>query len=327
MSKVRRVVAASVDRHSTIVDDLRCEFSPFAPGVEICELWQVADAPIDLSAPLIDAPSGLLMPQPGQAVMRVVRFLPSGGEGKGEENAQLARAGDIEFKGDLHRTKTFDYAVVRKGEVWLLTEKGDVRLTAGDAVILFGGFHSWENRTETPAEIFSVMIGATGSGEPPTRAPNKPEAETQEGLRRVIAGHDQASSSAILSDAKLDAPITVDPFTKVHVLWQEPAAPPTNRVEDGFPQAKTLIPPQDTGSSFWKVEVAPGNRPALREHTSLDFILITKGELSYVTEDGEITLREGDIMVQSGNSHGWRNHTSDDAALAVVHVGARTIAG
>jgi quercetin dioxygenase-like cupin family protein len=326
MSKVRRVVTASVDRHSTIVDDRRCEFSPFAPGVEICELWQVAEAPIDLGTPVIDAPSGLLMPRPGQAVMRAVRFLPSGEEGKGEENAQLAGAGDIEFKGDLHRTKTFDYAVVRKGEIWLLTEKGDTRLTVGDAVVLFGGFHSWENRTDTPAEIFSVMIGATGSGEPATCVPDNPGAETQEGLRRVIAGHDQAGSSAILSDAFLDAPIIVDPFTKVRVLWQEPAAPPANRVEGGFPQAKILIPPQDTGSSFWKVEVAPGNRPVLREHASLDFILIMEGELSYVTEDGEITLRAGDIMVQSGNSHGWRNHTSDNAALAVVHIGVRTVA-
>lgn len=324
MSKIRRLVASRMNGLSSISDDRLFEFAPFAPSVNISDLWQIAEGPINLDDPFSGSAPPVLMPGPGQVVMRIVQFQPGDVTSKSDENEQLADASGIDINGNLHRTRTLDYAVVRQGELWLVTEDGEVHLTAGDVVILLGGFHSWENRSAVSAEIFSVMIGASAVGAPSVHGIGEAHAQDTDEPRRVIAGHNHAGKSAILSTMASHDAITVDPFTKVRVFWHERLAPPDNSVPDTLKDPVEFVAPQDTGSSFWKVEIAPGNQPTLREHDTLDFVLVTDGELSYVTEAGETVLRTGDVLVQSGNKHGWRNHTSQSASVAVVHIGSQT---
>ena len=64
----------------------------------------------------------------------------------------------------MHTTDTVDYEVVISGEVVLELDDGaEVTLKPGDTVIQNGTRHAWRNRTEKPAVLVVVLIGAKRS--------------------------------------------------------------------------------------------------------------------------------------------------------------------
>ena len=61
----------------------------------------------------------------------------------------------------FHTTVSVDYDYIISGELWLEVDGGeDVRLPAGTVVIQNGGRHAWRNRSNEPALMLSVLIGA-----------------------------------------------------------------------------------------------------------------------------------------------------------------------
>jgi hypothetical protein len=64
----------------------------------------------------------------------------------------------------MHTTPTMDYVVVLAGEVWLELDDGEaVQLRPTDVVIQNGTRHAWRNRTDKPATIAAILVGAAGS--------------------------------------------------------------------------------------------------------------------------------------------------------------------
>jgi mannose-6-phosphate isomerase-like protein (cupin superfamily) len=64
----------------------------------------------------------------------------------------------------FHTTQTLDYVVVLSGMVWLVVDDGEVQLQAGDVVVQLGSRHAWQNRTEGPATLAVVLMGAERAG-------------------------------------------------------------------------------------------------------------------------------------------------------------------
>jgi hypothetical protein len=65
----------------------------------------------------------------------------------------------------MHVTDTVDYAIVLEGEVWLELDEGEeVRLRPHDIVIQNGTRHGWRNKTDKPAKIAFVLVGADHEG-------------------------------------------------------------------------------------------------------------------------------------------------------------------
>jgi hypothetical protein len=61
----------------------------------------------------------------------------------------------------MHTTDTVDYGIVLDGEVWLEVDDGNqVHLKAHDIVIQNGTRHAWRNKSDKPAKIAFVLIGA-----------------------------------------------------------------------------------------------------------------------------------------------------------------------
>jgi uncharacterized cupin superfamily protein len=58
----------------------------------------------------------------------------------------------------MHRTETVDYAVVLEGEIHLLLDDTEVKLSAGDVVIQRGTNHAWSNRSGKPVRMLYVLI-------------------------------------------------------------------------------------------------------------------------------------------------------------------------
>jgi len=56
---------------------------------------------------------------------------------------------------EIHRTRSLDYVIVLEGEIDLLLDDGEVRLSAGDVVVQRATHHAWINRgdAEEPPEL------------------------------------------------------------------------------------------------------------------------------------------------------------------------------
>ncbi|WP_205473644.1 cupin domain-containing protein [Nocardioides sp. SYSU D00038] len=61
----------------------------------------------------------------------------------------------------MHTTDTVDYAICLEGELCLTLDDGaEVTLTPGTCVVQLGTRHAWQNRSDRPALMCYVQIGA-----------------------------------------------------------------------------------------------------------------------------------------------------------------------
>jgi len=56
---------------------------------------------------------------------------------------------------------------------------------------------------------------------------------------------------------------------------------------------------------------------------SVDYIIVVEGQIWLELDDNaEVVLSAGDVLVQNGTRHGWRNRGEVNAVVAVVLLGA-----
>lgn len=78
-----------------------------------------------------------------------------------EHSPGIAEALEPENPG-MHTTPTVDYDIVLDGEVWLeLSDGREVKLVAGDIAVQHGTRHAWRNKSDRPATVAAILIGAT----------------------------------------------------------------------------------------------------------------------------------------------------------------------
>jgi quercetin dioxygenase-like cupin family protein len=58
----------------------------------------------------------------------------------------------------MHRTKTVDYGIVLSGEVYLVLDKQETLLKAGDVVVQRGTNHAWANRSSEPCRMAFILV-------------------------------------------------------------------------------------------------------------------------------------------------------------------------
>ncbi len=63
----------------------------------------------------------------------------------------------------------------------------------------------------------------------------------------------------------------------------------------------------------------------MHQTDTIDFVVVLKGELIAVMQDGERTLYPGDCFVQRGTMHSWYNRTDEPAIVAAVLISAEPL--
>ncbi|HJP76333.1 MAG TPA: cupin domain-containing protein [Pseudonocardiaceae bacterium] len=171
-------------------------------------------------------------------------------------------------------------------------------------------------------------------------------------IRRVVTGHDREGRARVVDDRAVE-PITsgLMPGCAAYRLWgrdERPTFP-----DDGSPHpADAYYPPRD-GSRFMINEIAPGElipepgldetaaladlerlmpgamaamepgAPGTHRTDSIDYVLVVSGEVTLELDDGARTvLRAGDVVVQNGTRHAWRNQGTEPCTIVGVAVGA-----
>lgn len=174
--QIRRVVTGQVGSKSVIVSDgpsPKTFASNTVPNAASALLWATPATP---SLPHSGRDSisleSSLIPEVGGTRLVLVTFPPDSIftnpnldlAAYAAENAAFAPEFMRHFEAaepGMHTTKTVDYGIVVRGEIWLEVDDGQlVQLHPGDVVVQNGTRHAWRNKSAEPATIAFVLIGA-----------------------------------------------------------------------------------------------------------------------------------------------------------------------
>lgn len=173
---VRRVVIADASGKSAIVSDgdaPRSHEFTNPRGFAQALVWTTPPSPKRVFAgddptlaarslvPPVNATSLIVLTFPPDSVFADPGFDPVAAVAEGLEHSPgIAEALEPENPG-MHTTPTVDYDIVLEGEIWLeLSDGEEVKLTAGDVVVQHGSRHAWRNKSNQPATVAAILIGA-----------------------------------------------------------------------------------------------------------------------------------------------------------------------
>ena len=140
MKEIRRIVCADgPDGKSKAVHDGPAPVMS-GPGFSSTFIWATDATPARIDGD----PPRVLAPPPGGSLCRILTFPP--------ERAPHRR---------MQKTRTLDFCLVLEGEITLVLDAEEVKLTAGDTVVQRGTSHAWSNRSDAPCVLAISSHDAT----------------------------------------------------------------------------------------------------------------------------------------------------------------------
>ena len=152
----------------------------------------------------------------------------------------------------------------------------------------------------------------------------------------VPSAHDYAAipgfSTAILWTTPQAAPLA--DLTPEAAPLGTPVVPPqagaTSLVVVRFPPDESLVSVDPQAAAAEQSEWLPGmvehfdpQAPGMHKTNTIDYCIVIEGEVCLELDDGALReLRTGDVVIQRGTRHAWRNRSSKSAAVAYVLIGA-----
>jgi mannose-6-phosphate isomerase-like protein (cupin superfamily) len=173
-------------------------------------------------------------------------------------------------------------------------------------------------------------------------------------VRRVLTGHDVEGKSTVIVDgfAANMKEMPAGSGLAVTELW-ETSVPADNAGRSDAGNRKVRLEPPKNGTLFRIVEFPPDaqwqNRPDARDWakaldashapdrssrdpmmhktSTVDYIVVLKGEIHAILDKGETLLRPGDVFIQRGTNHSWSVRGNEPCIIAVVLVDAKPAGG
>jgi len=172
-------------------------------------------------------------------------------------------------------------------------------------------------------------------------------------VRRVVTGHTQTGKSTFIMDGPAPNGMEMKsmPGLALTDLWETMGAPASNdgsadaavrpvRLEP--PRGGTIVrivefPPDsawrnraDAREAFESIQAghAPdksSSDPMMHKTSTVDYIIVLKGEIHAIMDEGETLLRAGDILIQRGTNHSWSVRGTEPCIIAAVLVSAHPV--
>ncbi|MGR6999404.1 cupin domain-containing protein [Yinghuangia aomiensis] len=81
-----------------------------------------------------------------------------------------------------------------------------------------------------------------------------------------------------------------------------------NGPDSGYIFMALELPPDEVMLPLYKAGQIPGHDAnGFHQTQTVDLVVVVEGQLVSVQEDGEVVLNPGDVLVQRGTNHTWRN--------------------
>ncbi len=176
--------------------------------------------------------------------------------------------------------------------------------------------------------------------------------------RRIVTGHDERGRSAVVSDGPPG-----NQRGGLSELWNT-ARMPADNVDpaDTAAARDVILEPDPNGTVFRFFEVQPENQlpsveerrrqqeqqlaamgedervraaalrpdvsrqPSMHRTRTVDYVVLLRGEVTMLLDEGEVQLKPFDVVVQRGTNHAWVNYGEETALLVGVLVDAEPLA-
>jgi hypothetical protein len=174
------------------------------------------------------------------------------------------------------------------------------------------------------------------------------------GMRRIVTGHDANGKAIVVEDGQPPVVFTRPevPGLAFYEVWNTQSSPakiatnsdPTKDrpVKVPPPVGGTIIrvidfPPEDpnkpkppmalAGKLFELMGLHPVTDPSLYERhqfmhrtQSVDYGIVLEGSVTLLLDDTEVDLKAGDVVVQNGTIHAWKNRSGANCRMAFILV-------
>jgi quercetin dioxygenase-like cupin family protein len=136
-------------------------------------------------------------------------------------------------------------------------------------------------------------------------------------VRRIVTGHDDKGNSVVIKDSEFETQPIPSGDADFLLLWTAPDLPVDNNDPvDGRERDAGLT--LHGGSVIRIVDMLPGKSSPMHRTNSIDYGIIMTGELELELDNGAVTkLKAGDIVVQRGTIHLWRNPSETEVCRIV----------
>lgn len=138
--------------------------------------------------------------------------------------------------------------------------------------------------------------------------------------RRVVTGLDADGKSCVIIDAELPRPASTS-----NLVWQSSLPADNSGSADAAAKPFDIAAVHHDGSNFLLIEFAPGTEPGMHVTDTLDYFVMLSGRITLELDTGAVTLSPGDLVVNRGVMHGWRNDGREPAVLAAMTVPSRPV--
>jgi quercetin dioxygenase-like cupin family protein len=149
---------------------------------------------------------------------------------------------------------------------------------------------------------------------------------------RVVTGYDENGNPAIIRQGAAGTVIHAGRYTTTELWVRDPAKPVAAGLDTSVDEWSLEPPPG--GACFRIVEIAPEAGGAAdpeydafqaTHHTdTLDFVTVLRGEVTMVVDGSEVTLHQGDSVIQQpGVPHDWQNRSAEPSILVGVLLSPR----
>jgi quercetin dioxygenase-like cupin family protein len=174
----RYVIGPDQDGRSTVLETEPTNTQTKAGFYSRSTLWATQETPVNNTIEgdraLTEGLGARREPFPGGMLVRALELWPdTDPDEQRKEFAQLnaevqqkhlPTAADAQRHPTMHRTDTLDCITVVRGEIYLITDTGEVLMTPGDTVIIRGVNHGWSNRSDNPCLLIGTMTDAIATG-------------------------------------------------------------------------------------------------------------------------------------------------------------------
>lgn len=161
-------------------------------------------------------------------------------------------------------------------------------------------------------------------------------------IRRVVTGMSEHGKSCVLFDGAPSNTFEPVPGMVFSDLW-ETQAPPNSTIDrmdtadrpvrlepvrgGTILKAVTFPPVSSYDEADWKevyeaIGATSGTNAgdSMHKTATVDYVVVLRGEIYCVLEEGEVLLKEGDVLVQRGTNHGWENRSNRPCLILGVMV-------
>jgi hypothetical protein len=142
--------------------------------------------------------------------------------------------------------------------------------------------------------------------------------------RCYISGLNDEGQSIILREEEIgNSPSTVESWGPL--AWRTAVVPADNNASLDPSLVLNMDLIHSSASCFFLVRTPPGSRSEMHATDTIDYITMISGTLIFGVETGEITLSQGDLLVDRGVLHYWYNDGTESSLHSVVTLPAHPV--